>query len=426
MSFQEYITNNLACQRLVGSVRKAFLNYPAFYDALDNTLSEICLALSAEKALVTGWERWGFRAFKAFGLADVVPTQPPNGKLAALAAAGKPGSLFGSDIKEFGGVAQASAVNGLIWVRDSLQAVLSLINVQDLTEESDRLNGLVQEIATELGREFERSLGFVGLSQKRLDSGEYSLAYLLRRGTKWVAILFADIRGSTPMCEILGLRSGYATNSAGRALQLPQPAELINQCCDLMANAICVHGRVEKFTGDGVMGIIGDLIEEPNDQKIVLRASCTATKMYDSFQGIVQTWKETWIPDFQKRFNEEIDLKIGIGINFGPAFFDFYGSIDHKEYSAIGDTANSAQRLEELASRIDESGNEYEPILISQTMFVRAQDFIKKFERHVVSVRGKAYRIPVYGVKEFDREKCKCSQEKVQCSDCPGGIWQIS
>jgi class 3 adenylate cyclase len=190
-----------------------------------------------------------------------------------------------------------------------------------------------------------------------------------------------------------------------------------------MADAICVHGRVEKFMGDGVMGIVGDLMEEPDDQNIVLKALCTATRMCDSFRTVVEGWEQAWIPGFQKQFNEEIDLKIGIGINFGPAVFDFYGSPDHKEYTAIGDTVNTAKRLEELAGKTDESGEEYEPILISQTMFARAQGFLQ-CKRHAISIRGKGYRMPVYGVTEFDRDKCF---GKVQCSDhnCPRGRWQV-
>ena len=437
VTFRKYLTDAQEYQHLLDSVRRGFRDLPAFCDAMDKVLQEICRALSAEKVLVTGWDAFDqqFRTFWASGFIEdeVVPVPPSEGELSRLVAESFPMSLFDQSVldRQFGGIARDSAVNAPIWVHGNLQAVLSVLDIDGLHPEEDlleHLNNLVNEIANVLGEEFDRSLGF-GLSQQKLEDSEYCLAHLLHRGEKWVAVIFADLRGSTPATQVLGVRGSFIRNSVGQPVNLPKAAGLIKKYSERMANTLCIHGRIDKFIGDAVMGIVGDLFEEADDQKTVLRAICTATMMYDAFQEIVANWNDPehedyWIPEFRKYFNEDINLRLGIGINYGPAIFDFYGSADYREYTGIGDTVNTAERLEEQASKPDELGEDCEPILISQMMFTRAEGFIPDFKRHTLNLRGKALPVSAYGVTQFDRDKCKA--EGAQCDGCAGGQWSFS
>lgn len=434
-AFLKYLTDKQARDDLRNSIHGAFRNQPAFCDAMDKALWEIRCALSAGKVLVTCWDDFGerFKPFWASGVAEseYLPIPPSSGELFRLVVSHLPKLLFDKPAlnEEFGGLALDSAVNAPIWIHGNLKGVLSVLDIGGLSQQGDyldRLNGLIQELANTLGEEIDRSLGF-GLSKQKLESGEYSLAHLLRRGTKWIAAIFGDLRGSTPAMEVLGLHGSRMIDITGAHVSLPRPSKLIKEYCNCIAKKLCIHGRIDKFIGDAAMGIIGDLFEEIDDRKTVLRAICTATMMYDAFQEIVADWNDLehenyWIPDFRKYFNEDIDLRIGIGINYGPVIFDFFGSDDYKEYTAIGDTINTAERLEELASKPSESGGDYEPILISQTMFMRAEPFISNYELYMLTLRGKARPVSACGIRGFDRDACMAL---VQCKDCPGEQWMI-
>ena len=435
-AFLNYLTDRESRRALVESIHSAFRDRPAFCDAMDEALREIRSALSAGEVLVTCWDDFDerFRSFWASGVAksESLPIPPSSGELFRLVDARLPGSMFGKSVlnEEFGGLALDSAVNAPIWIHGNLKAVLSILDIHGLSQQEDhldKLDGLIQELANTLGEEIDRSLGF-GLSKQKLENGEYSLAHLLHRGTKWIAAIFGDLRGSTPAMETLGLHGTRMINISGAHVSLPKPSRLIKEYCNCIAEKLCIHGRIDKFVGDAAVGIVGDLFEETDDQKTVLRAICTATMMYDAFQEIVADWNDPehenyWIPEFRKYFNEDIDLRIGIGINYGPVIFDFFGSDDHKEYTAIGDTINTAERLEELASKPSESGRDYEPILISQTMFMRAESFISNYKPYMLTLRGKARPVSACGIREFDRDACMAL---VQCKDCPGGQWTIS
>lgn len=126
--------------------------------------------------------------------------------------------------------------------------------------------------------------------------------------------------------------------------------------------------------------------------------------MHSTFCDMVMNWSSTekgWFPKFRRYFNEDIDLRLGIGINYGPAAFDFYGSNYYREYAAIGDTVNTAERLKESANKSNESDERLEPILISQTAFTRVEPFIQ-VTKHLLNLRGKAIPVSAYGLREFN------------------------
>jgi adenylate cyclase len=339
----------------------------------------------------------------------------------------RPTALFGANAlaSEFEDAALTSAVSAPILVRDALQGVLSVLDIGGLLQEDDLLNGLVQEIANLLGQEIDRSLG-PALAQQRIASGEYCLAHLFHQGSKWVAVMFADLRGFTSATELLAVRRGHLVDSGGMPVDLPDPAGLVSQFCGRMVEEVCVFGRVDKLIGDAVMAVVGDLLPAVDEERTVLQAVCTSTRMCDVFQDLVDEWQDPgggWLPQFRRHFNEDVNLRLGIGINFGPAVFGFYGSEDHKEYTAIGDVVNTAQRLEDQASREDDRGVDREPILISQTVYVRAAPYLTGIVPHRLSVPGKARPITGYGVTGFDRERCRAAHGGA-CDQCPGGQWR--
>ena len=150
-----------------------------------------------------------------------------------------------------------------------------------------------------------------------------------------VCVLFSDIRSFTTLSE-----------------HLPPEVvtELLNRYFERMVS--CVHrhgGTLDKFIGDGIMAFFGAPSEAASPCKDAFNASAD---MLTELEALNQEQRERKGPQ----------LAIGIGLHFGNAFLGYVGSADRHEYSAIGDTVNSAARLEGLSK---DSGY---PVIVSDTV----------------------------------------------------------
>jgi adenylate cyclase len=138
-----------------------------------------------------------------------------------------------------------------------------------------------------------------------------------REGT----VLFCDLRGFTSFSE---------------ALPPDSVIEVLNHYLEEMSDAIMDHGgTLVAYMGDGIMAVFGAPLEQPNHAD---RALASAREMLD-----------LRLP----RFNEWLEqagmgrgFAIGIGLNSGPVMSGQVGSKRRIEYTAIGDTTNTAARLE--------------------------------------------------------------------------------
>jgi len=134
-----------------------------------------------------------------------------------------------------------------------------------------------------------------------------------------VTILFADIRNFTHIAE----------NISSHSL-----VDLLNDFFSEMTDAVFSHkGTVDKFIGDMMMATFGVPYPKPDDAK---RAVETAIDM----QMRVQILAKKWLP---------LGISIGIGINTGEVIFGNIGSLEHMDFTCIGDPVNVAQRLEDIA-----------------------------------------------------------------------------
>lgn len=138
-----------------------------------------------------------------------------------------------------------------------------------------------------------------------------------REGT----VLFCDLRGFTSFSE---------------ALPPDSVIEVLNHYLEEMSDAIMDHGgTLVAYMGDGIMAVFGAPLEQSNHAD---RALESAREMLD-----------LRLP----RFNEWLEeagmgrgFAIGIGLNSGPVMSGQVGSKRRIEYTAIGDTTNTAARLE--------------------------------------------------------------------------------
>ena len=139
--------------------------------------------------------------------------------------------------------------------------------------------------------------------------------------TKDVTILFADLKGFTPLAE---------------QIDPAHLVELLNGYFERMNRAVAAHrGYVAKFIGDGLLALFGALEPNPwrtNDALHAALAMRAAIAEYNAELGA------KGLPL----------LAAGIGIHCGPVVAGVLGTSALKEYGVIGRTVNVAARVEEL------------------------------------------------------------------------------
>ena len=172
-----------------------------------------------------------------------------------------------------------------------------------------------------------------------------------------IAVLFCDIRGFTALSE---QRLPYDT------------VFLLNRYFLAMGQAIeRAGGRVDKFIGDGVMALFGIGAKRHEGA----RAALAATR---AMAEALATLNQALEADLKRA------IKIGIGIHFGPAIVGEMGYGRTKSLTAIGDTVNTASRLEALTKDYGVQ------LVVSEALAQEAGVALDAFPAHAVQVRGRA------------------------------------
>ena len=137
-----------------------------------------------------------------------------------------------------------------------------------------------------------------------------------------VTVLFADIVGFTTMSEKM----------SPSAVSL-----LLNDYLSRMTEVIFRHeGMLDKYIGDAIMAVFGAPLDMPDHAQRAIR---TALEMQER------------LAEWNAERHEGPELRIRIGINSGKAVAGEIGSINKKEYTVLGDTVNTASRLESSVAR---------------------------------------------------------------------------
>ena len=178
---------------------------------------------------------------------------------------------------------------------------------------------------------------------------------------QYVTVMFVDIRGFTPLSE---------------SVEPEEIVGILNEYLNLTASCIFEHGgTLDKFIGDATMAIYNAPLALDNHE---LQAVKTAFMMK---QGAVELEKRLF-----ERYGKSVQF--GIGIHCGPAVVGNIGSANHMDYTAIGDTVNTAARLESNAK----AGQ----ILLSEALYARVKDDVVVQSLGVIQVKGKAEGISIY------------------------------
>ena len=192
-------------------------------------------------------------------------------------------------------------------------------------------------------------------------AGKGNFSVKLGGEKRHIAVLFVDIRGFTTMSE---------------GLQPEQVVEILNEYLALTTSAIFKnHGTLDKFIGDATMAVFN----APFDlDDYIYRAVCAAR---DIAAGSAELEKK-----LRERFGKSVSF--GIGVNCGDAVVGNIGCDVRMDYTAIGDTVNTASRLESNAGRGQ--------ILISKDVYEAVKDRVEVTEIGVIPLKGKKNEIFVY------------------------------
>ena len=175
-----------------------------------------------------------------------------------------------------------------------------------------------------------------------------------------ITVFFLDIRGFTTFSE------------------RNQPILVVHQLNDLLdkaTNIILDHGgTVDKFMGDAIMAFWG---APKLDKKQATNALTAAIEI-------------------QKKIQAETEFTVGVGLNYGHAIVGNMGSTRRFDYTAIGDTVNTASRLEKSTKELGES------IVISHSFYEKLQEEGSKFptkDLGHINLKGKTQSVHVHGVE---------------------------
>lgn len=181
-----------------------------------------------------------------------------------------------------------------------------------------------------------------------------------------IAAMFVDIRNFTSMAEKLGPE---------------KTLQFLNDFYELMTKHVeDHHGSVNRFLGDGILSLFGAPASYIDNQG---NAVFCGLDILSSFA------------ELNERYKAEIgrEIAIGIGIHTGEVIVGNVGTAKHIEYTAIGDTVNTAERIQELTRAAHNS------LYISEQTYNACKENIIAESLGPQEIRGRIEKMVVYKVK---------------------------
>ncbi len=181
-----------------------------------------------------------------------------------------------------------------------------------------------------------------------------------------IAILFADLRAFTAFTE-------------GK---LPYDVVFIlNRYFRAMGTAVeQAGGHLDKFIGDGVMALFG----------VGTGVAEGARRALDAARHMAIN-----LDEMNRALSHDLDrpLRIGIGIHAGPAIVGEMGYGAAVALTAVGDSVNTASRIEALTKELDCQ------LVISESVAAAAGLVLDGTERREIAIRGRAEPLSVIGIR---------------------------
>lgn len=168
---------------------------------------------------------------------------------------------------------------------------------------------------------------------------------------------------------------GYTTHV--EALPVAEAARLTRDFLECLTGPVIDQGgTLDKYTGDGLVAFWGAPLPTHGHADLAL----------DAAEAIVQRVKEY---SLRRQAEGHAPLRVRIGIDSGPAFAGDFGTAFRSIYTAVGDSVNTASRLEQAARDLPHD------IIVGAGTVTHAQRhrFLQLEERQL---RGKEKRTTLY------------------------------
>jgi class 3 adenylate cyclase len=191
----------------------------------------------------------------------------------------------------------------------------------------------------------------------QLDPDEVSLGGRFAQ----ITAMFADIRGFT----------SYSEKLSPEAL-----VSVLNRYLAASADAVLAQeGTIDKFMGDAVMAWFNAPIPQPDH---TLRAVKAALGIRAGIEAL------------HKELPKDSHLSFGVGIHYGDVVLGLIGTERRLDYTAIGDSVNTAKRIQENSA----AGQ----ILISEDAYKFVAKQVEVNEVEPVEAKGKSQPVKVFEV----------------------------
>jgi adenylate cyclase len=243
---------------------------------------------------------------------------------------------------------------------NDLDLLTALANYAAVAVERARLNQKI--VAEEKKRERLGRFLSPQVTSRILAASDTQGAELGAPEVREVSVLFADIVGFTGMAEKM------SPNAV---------ALLLNDYLSRMTEVIFRYeGTLDKYIGDAIMAVFGAPLDMPDHAERAIR---TALEMQER------------LAEWNAERKEGPSLRIRIGINSGKAVAGEIGSINKKEYTVLGDTVNTASRLE---SGVAKPGK----VVIGENTYKLAEGLFECRSLGTIALKGKEREVLVYEV----------------------------
>lgn len=181
-----------------------------------------------------------------------------------------------------------------------------------------------------------------------------------------ITVLFADLRGYTALAE---------------TLTPEELLEVLNGHLTVAATAVLAYeGTISQYVGDLVMAMFNAPLRQPDHASRAVQAALQIRRELETFHS--------GLPP-------ELRMEFGIGIASGEAVVGNIGAKEFFHYTAIGDTVNLAQRLEEMAQ-----GSEI--LMTESTRHLLDGTAARVAPRGLTSIRGRSLPVPVFTLLDSD------------------------
>ena len=158
----------------------------------------------------------------------------------------------------------------------------------------------------------------------------------------------------------------------------PEVAELLTEYFERTCDPVLKNGgRHLKFIGDGLMAVFADTLSGgsplPASRRAISAALAMALATHEFRSWLDQRFAKRGLPPFA----------IGVGLHAGEVTMCRLGTVHNKETTPIGDTVNTAARLEAASKELGWT------VVASSAVLVRAGEGIQTGGMTSLAVRGK-------------------------------------